>query len=62
MAMSEARRIDLHTHSFLSDGALLPSEMLRRVAAVGFGALAITDHVDASNMAAVIASLRRVLE
>jgi histidinol phosphatase-like PHP family hydrolase len=36
--------------------------MLRRVAAVGFGALAITDHVDASNMAAVIASLRRVLE
>ena len=60
--MSHARRIDLHTHSFLSDGALLPSEMLRRVAALGFGALAITDHVDASNMAAVIASLRRVLE
>jgi len=36
--------------------------MLRRVAALGFGALAITDHVDASNMAAVIASLLRVLE
>jgi len=60
--MNEAKRIDLHTHSFFSDGALLPSEMLRRVSVLGFGALAITDHVDASNLASVIASLRKVLE
>ena len=60
--MDEAKRIDLHTHSFLSDGVLLPSEMLRRVSVLGFGALAITDHVDAGNMVPVIASLRRVLE
>lgn len=59
--MAQAKRIDYHTHSFLSDGALLPSEMLRRVAVLDFQALAITDHVDASNMAQVIASLRELL-
>lgn len=58
-AMNTGNRIDLHTHSFLSDGELLPSEMLRRAAALGFGALAITDHADASNMAFIIESLRR---
>ncbi len=59
--MSGPGRIDLHTHSFLSDGELLPSEMLRRVAVLGFEALAITDHADASNMAFIIESLRRFL-
>jgi len=59
--MSGCNRIDLHTHSFLSDGELLPSEMLRRVAVLGFAALAITDHADASNMAFIIESLRRFL-
>lgn len=59
--MNTGNRIDLHTHSFLSDGELLPSEMLRRAAALGFGALAITDHADATNMAFIIESLRRFL-
>lgn len=59
--MNTGSRIDLHTHSFLSDGELLPSEMLRRAAALGFGALAITDHADASNMGLIIESLRRFL-
>jgi histidinol phosphatase-like PHP family hydrolase len=59
--MSTPQRIDLHTHSFLSDGELLPSEMLRRAAVLGYGALAITDHADASNLATVIEALRRVL-
>jgi len=59
--MSEAKRIDFHTHSLLSDGVLLPSEMLRRVSVLGYEALAITDHVDAGNMEVVILSLRRVL-
>jgi histidinol phosphatase-like PHP family hydrolase len=48
--MDENVRIDLHTHSFFSDGALLPSEMLRRVQVLGYGVLAITDHADASNV------------
>jgi histidinol phosphatase-like PHP family hydrolase len=56
------RRIDLHTHSLLSDGVLLPSELLRRVAVLDYAALAISDHADASNLAWIIASLRRVRE
>lgn len=60
--MENAQRIDLHTHSFLSDGALLPSELLRRAAVLGHRAVAITDHADASNLAHIITSLRRVVE
>jgi histidinol phosphatase-like PHP family hydrolase len=59
--MSEHKRIDLHTHTILSDGALLPSELLRRAEALGHRALAITDHADASNLAHIIESLREVL-
>jgi histidinol phosphatase-like PHP family hydrolase len=42
--------IDLHTHSLLSDGVLLPSELARRYEEKGFKALAITDHADSSNV------------
>ena len=48
--MSENKRIDLHTHSIFSDGELLPSELARRADVLGHKALAITDHVDASNI------------
>lgn len=58
----ETGRIDLHTHSLLSDGALLPSELLRRATATGHAALAITDHVDATNVVHVVESLRRLRE
>lgn len=46
--------IDLHTHSFFSDGELVPSELIRRAEAIGYKALAITDHVDSSNIDLVI--------
>lgn len=46
--------IDLHTHSLLSDGELLPSELIRRAEAVGYQAIAITDHVDSANIDIVI--------
>lgn len=46
--------IDLHTHSLLSDGALLPSELARRYQVLGYKAVAITDHVDSSNIEDVI--------
>lgn len=57
--MTDANRIDLHVHSFLSDGVLLPSDLLRRVSVKGYRAIAITDHADASNMEELIASLMR---
>ena len=46
--------IDLHTHSLLSDGALLPSELVRRAEVKGYEAIAITDHADFSNIDFVI--------
>ncbi len=55
MPMKQRKRIDLHTHSLISDGVLLPSELLRRAEALGHKALAITDHADASNLAHIIA-------
>lgn len=44
------KRIDLHTHSIFSDGELLPSEIARRALVLEHEAVAITDHVDASNV------------
>ncbi len=57
--MNENKRIDLHVHSFFSDGVLLPSEILRRAAAMGHAAIAITDHADTSNLDAIVSSLVR---
>jgi len=42
--------IDLHTHTFASDGVLLPSELIRRAVAAGYRAIGITDHGDETNM------------
>ena len=44
----------MHTHTLLSDGELLPFELVRRAVAAGYKALGITDHVDISNMDHVI--------
>ena len=41
---------NLHAHTFLSDGELLPSEVAMRYQAVGYKAVAITDHADYSNI------------
>ena len=46
--------IDLHTHSLLSDGMLLPSELVRMAEKNGYEAIAITDHVDFSNIDFII--------
>ncbi|MBI5187288.1 MAG: histidinol phosphate phosphatase domain-containing protein [Nitrospinae bacterium] len=46
--------IDLHTHTLLSDGALVPSELIRRAEVKGIRVLAITDHVDSSNIGHVV--------
>lgn len=57
--MEPNQRIDLHTHTFFSDGALLPSEHLRRAVVKGHAAMAITDHADASNMEELLERLLR---
>jgi len=56
------QRIDCHTHSLLSDGVLIPSEIARRARALGHRAIVIADHVDYSNLENVVRSLCRVAE
>jgi len=53
---------DLHTHTILSDGEMLPSELVRRMAVIGYTTVAITDHVDTSNAASVVETLLDVRE
>lgn len=53
--------IDLHTHSLFSDGVLLPSELVRRAYCIGYKALAITDHVDSSNIDFVVPRIVKVI-
>lgn len=48
---------NLHSHSILSDGSLLPSEVAMRYMAAGYKIIAITDHVDYSNIDLVIRSI-----
>jgi putative hydrolase len=47
-------RIDLHTHTLLSDGELLPIELARRALAKGHKGIAFTDHVSLSTIERVI--------
>ncbi len=54
-----AGRYDFHIHTLLSDGCLLPSEVVRRASCLGFAALAFADHADASNTEEIVAALRR---
>ena len=54
--------IDLHTHSFLSDGDLLPAELVRRAEHIGYRVIAITDHVDQSNLDFVVPRLAELAE
>ena len=48
---------NLHCHSLLSDGALLPSEIAVRFSSIGYKAIAITDHADYSNIEEVVKSI-----
>ncbi len=55
-------RIDLHTHTLLSDGELLPIEMARRADAMEMGAIAFTDHVSMSTVRRVVEETARDCE
>lgn len=52
--------IDLHTHSLLSDGELLPSELARRAMVKGYKVIGISDHVDVTNIEHVVSSILKL--
>ena len=52
--------IDLHTHTVLSDGALIPAELVRRAEINGYKAIGLTDHVDSGTMEMVLSQLIKV--
>ena len=45
---------DFHTHTFHSDGALSPIELVHRALVKGYSAIAITDHLALGSLARVI--------
>ncbi len=49
---------DFHTHTFLSDGELLPIELIRRAVVNGYTALGLTDHASAGNLRWVLEVLQ----
>ncbi|NLY90502.1 MAG: histidinol phosphate phosphatase domain-containing protein [Firmicutes bacterium] len=49
---------DFHTHTFLSDGVLSPSELIRRASVNGYRLIGLTDHVGAATMERVIKELQ----
>ena len=46
--------IDLHTHTVLSDGDLVPTELARRAEVLGFRVLGMADHVDTALVESVV--------
>ncbi len=54
--------IDLHAHTLFSDGELLPAELIQRCQAMGHRAIALTDHVDQSNLDLVAPRIRAVVD
>jgi histidinol phosphatase-like PHP family hydrolase len=48
---------NLHSHSILSDGVLLPSEVAMRYLSAGYKVIAITEHVDYSNIQPTIKAI-----
>lgn len=54
--------IDLHTHSIFSDGALIPSELVRRAEFAGLKGIGITDHGDLSNIDFIVPRIVAIAE
>jgi histidinol phosphatase-like PHP family hydrolase len=48
---------DFHTHTYLSDGALSPLELIRRAVVKGYKAIAITDHIGPGSLERVISEV-----
>jgi len=52
--------IDLHTHTIFSDGELIPSELVWRARAANYDTIALTDHLDQSNIDFVIPRIAKI--
>lgn len=52
--------IDFHTHTILSDGELIASELVRRAYTIGYRAIGLADHADSSNLECLVHSLVKV--
>lgn len=59
-APPEVHVIDFHTHTILSDGELISSELVRRACNIGYRAIGLADHADGSNLEWLVPSLVRV--
>jgi histidinol phosphatase-like PHP family hydrolase len=51
--------IDLHMHSLMSDGELIPAELVQRAKVAGYRVMAITDHADQSNLEEMVPAIVR---
>lgn len=52
--------IDLHTHSLLSDGELVPTELARRAYVKGYHTIGISDHADLTNFERIAESVLKI--
>jgi putative hydrolase len=59
---ADVHMIDLHTHSLLSDGELLPAELARRAKVKGYKAIGISDHADHTNIEQITRSILKLGE
>jgi histidinol phosphatase-like PHP family hydrolase len=57
MQVDIGKRVELHTHTIFSDGKLLPAALAIEALAKGAQAIALTDHVDPSNIEFAVKSL-----
>ncbi len=53
---------DFHTHTTLTDGEMIPIELVRRMSVLGYESVAITDHADSTNLQFLIESVMRLKE
>ncbi|ODS35543.1 MAG: PHP domain-containing protein [Candidatus Altiarchaeales archaeon WOR_SM1_86-2] len=60
--MKLSRRCEFHTHTLFSDGELLPVELIRMACISGHEVIAITDHVDFSNLEFVLKNQKRIAD
>jgi histidinol phosphatase-like PHP family hydrolase len=48
---------DFHTHTTLTDGEMIPIELVRRLSVLGYESVAITDHADSTNLQFLLESI-----
>ncbi|MEW5819769.1 MAG: histidinol phosphate phosphatase domain-containing protein [Cyanobacteriota bacterium] len=57
-----SKLIDLHIHTFHSDGVMLPSEVISKAVQMNYKAIGITDHADESNLEELIYNFKTFLK